>query len=132
MPACIGPNSFPFAHGECKSLRSLIEHYSKVESTLPHFIDLAASQDNIYDDFQETFSCSQELDFILTFIPDIHAELRGNLKQPRAESTNDTGVVSEEKVVECPLGAVTGRNGQNIYINIGLSRTSLSCVKYEA
>jgi hypothetical protein len=88
-------------HAICSYLdllrHSLIEHYSKVESTLPHFIDLAASKDDIYDDFRETFSCSQELDFILTFIPDIHAELRGNLKRPRAESTNDTGVVSQRR-----------------------------------
>jgi hypothetical protein len=60
---------------------SLIEHYSKVESTLPHSIDLIASNGDIYDHFRETFSCSQELDFILTFIPDIHAELRQNLKR---------------------------------------------------
>jgi len=75
----------------------LIEHYSNVESTLPHSIDLTASKDDIYDHFRETFSCSQELDFILTFIPDTHAELRRNLKRPRAESTNDTGVVTQKR-----------------------------------
>ena len=76
---------------------SLIEHYSKVESTLPHSIDLTASKDDIYDHFRETLSCSQELDFILTFIPDIRAELRRNLKRPRAESTNGTGIVAQKR-----------------------------------
>jgi tRNA (Thr-GGU) A37 N-methylase len=76
---------------------SLIEHYSKVESMLPHFIDLTASKDDIYDNFRETFSCLQELDVILTFILDIHAELRQNLKRPRAESTNDPGVVAQRR-----------------------------------
>lgn len=80
--------------------RSLIYRYSKVESTLPLFIDLAASEDDIYEEFKEVLTILREnyVDFILTFIPDIHAQLR-NLKRPRTKSTNDKGW-AEEKVME--------------------------------
>ena len=67
-------------HAICSYLdflqHSLIKHYSKVESTLSHCMDLAASKDDIYNNFWETFLCSKALVFILTYIPNIHAELR--------------------------------------------------------
>jgi hypothetical protein len=77
----------------------LISHYLKVESTLPHSIDLTASTDDIYGDFRKAFALSQE-DFILAFIPDIHIQLRGSLKRARAESTNDSdtgGIASKRR-----------------------------------
>jgi len=67
----------------------LIAHYSKVEATLPHYLDLTASHDLIYDNFKDAFTLSQKFGFILAFIPDIHTVLRKNLKRRRAESSVD-------------------------------------------
>jgi Fungal protein kinase len=79
-------------------LRSnLVTHYSKVETTLPQSIDLSASEDDIYDRFRQVFTYSGELNYTLTFIPDIHTQLRGNLKRARAVSTNDVGGATQKK-----------------------------------
>ena len=56
--------------------QDLVEHYSKVESNLQHFIDSTTSGDDIFDNFRNTFSYSENFDFTLTFIPDIHKELK--------------------------------------------------------
>jgi hypothetical protein len=55
--------------------------------------------DNIYQKFNKVFATSKEKysDFGLAFIPDIHAQLRVNLKRVQAESTNDTGVVTQKR-----------------------------------
>jgi len=79
--------------------RSLVDHYIAVESTLPNFIDSTASKDDIYETFTAAFEFLRQRhsDFTLAYIPDIHAELRTNLKRARAESTNDTGVVTQKR-----------------------------------
>jgi hypothetical protein len=70
----------------------LLRHYAVIESTLP--IDPNASNKNdIYEAFRTVFSSSKDdySDIVLSFIPDIYAQLRRDMKRPRAESTNDTG-----------------------------------------
>ena len=79
--------------------RVIIRNYVLIESKLPQTVDLNASMDDIYEKFTEVFATSKEkyADFSLAFIPDIHAQLRVNLKRARAESTNDTGVVTQKR-----------------------------------
>jgi hypothetical protein len=78
---------------------SLITHFQAIESTLPQFIDLTRSEDDIFDEFRTVFLMVKEefSDVILTFIPDIHARLRVNLKRARAESTNETVGATQKK-----------------------------------
>jgi len=80
--------------------QSLIKHYFVVESTFPQFIDSAASEDVIYKNFRAAFAASREgySEFILAFIPEIHTQLRAKLKRSRAESTNDTGIVTQKRM----------------------------------
>jgi hypothetical protein len=79
--------------------QSLVEDYIAIESTHPKFINSTASNDDIYDGFKEAFrdSHAEYSDFVLTFIPEIHAQLKENLKRPRAESIDETGVVPRKK-----------------------------------
>jgi len=88
-------------HTACEYLdvlrRYLIMHYKKVEATLPHSIDVPTFKGDTYNTFRRVFGLLQALEFTLAFIPDIRRELRGNLKRPRAESTNDTGVASQKR-----------------------------------
>ena len=78
---------------------SLITHFQAIKVTLPQFIDLTRSQDDIFDEFRTVFLTVKEefSDVILTFIPDIHARLRVNLKRAQAESTNETVGVTQKK-----------------------------------
>ena len=78
---------------------TLVDHYIAIESTLPKSITSTASEDDIYEEFKEalTASCRDYSDFILTFIPHIHAQFRGDLKRRRAESTNDTEIVTRRR-----------------------------------
>jgi hypothetical protein len=79
---------------------SCFKHYAIIESTLPHSIDPNASNKNdIYEAFRKVFSSSKNdySDIVLSFIPDIYAQLRGDMKRPRAESTNDTGTFIPRK-----------------------------------
>ena len=77
---------------------TLVDHYIAIESTLPKFINSTASEDDIYEEFKEalTTSCKDYSDFVLTFIPHIHAQFKGYLKRPRAESTNKTNLINLE------------------------------------
>ena len=75
----------------------LIKRYKLVETTLPHSIDTSAFEDEIYDTFKEFFVLLQKSKFALRFIPEIPGNLLGNMKRPRAESTNDTGAVHPKK-----------------------------------
>jgi hypothetical protein len=79
--------------------RAIIRNHVLIESKLPQTVDLSASMDDIYEKFNEVFATSKEKysDFGLAFIPDIHAQLRVDLKRLRAESTNDTGVVTQKR-----------------------------------
>ena len=80
---------------------SLITHFQAIESTLPQFIDLTRSQDDIFDEFRTVFLTvkGEFSDVILTFIPDLHVRLRVNLKRARAraESTSETVGVTQKK-----------------------------------
>lgn len=78
---------------------TLVDHYIAIESTLPKFITSTTSEDDIYEEFKEalTASCKDYSDFMLTFIPHIHSQFRNYLKRPRAESTNDTEVVTQRR-----------------------------------
>jgi hypothetical protein len=78
---------------------TLVDHYIAIKSTLPKFINSTASEDDIYEEFKEALmtSCKDYSDFVLTFIPHIHAQFKGYLKRPRAESTNDTEVVTQRR-----------------------------------
>jgi hypothetical protein len=51
--------------------------------------------------------------FVLAFIPDIHARLRRHLKQSQAESTKGHGAV-QKRAVECPLRVVNERSNENV------------------
>lgn len=75
----------------------LISHYTVIESTLPRSIDQNASTDEIYEDFKMVFSSSKSdySDFVLAFVPEIYVRLRRD-KRPRADSTNDIGVVTRK------------------------------------
>ena len=70
----------------------LIQHYRKVESTLPHSINLDASDDEIYQTFMEQFNAAQLNcpNYTLTFVRQLRAEM-SNSKREREESTGDTG-----------------------------------------
>jgi hypothetical protein len=73
----------------------LVKHYLAIESTFPQFINSSTSKDDIYDDFRTAFidSRQQYSDFVLAFIPDV----KHNLKRARAESTNDTRVITKRR-----------------------------------
>jgi len=75
----------------------LIRHYTVIESTLLRSIDPNASTADIYEDFKIIFSSSKNdySDFVLAFIPEIYVRL-GREKRPRAESANDTEVVTRK------------------------------------
>jgi len=82
--------------GYLEGLRQiLVKHYLAIESTFPQFINLSTSKDDIYDDFRTAFidSRQQYSDFVLAFIPDV----KHNLKRARAESTNDTRVITKRR-----------------------------------
>ncbi|KAF9509548.1 hypothetical protein BS47DRAFT_1396775 [Hydnum rufescens UP504] len=59
--------------------RNLIKHYKKVEAMLPHSINMPTPKDEGEDDdedaihatFEQIFTSSQRLEFILAFIPDV-------------------------------------------------------------
>src|SRR5882762_1178317 len=72
--------------------RILLKHYAVIESTLPHSIDPNTSENEIYEAFRKVFSSSKDdySDIVLSFIPNIYAQLRRDMKRPRAESTNDS------------------------------------------
>jgi hypothetical protein len=79
--------------------RSLVHHYNTVKSTLPKFINSAASKDDIFETFTEAFNFLRQpySDVTLAYIPDIHTELRANVKRAQAELTNDAGVVTQKR-----------------------------------
>jgi hypothetical protein len=79
--------------------RLLISHYNAIEARYPESVDPDSSSDDIYDGFTQVFSRSETVShgLKLKFIPDIYRELlkEENLKRPRSESTNDTGVAQK-------------------------------------
>jgi len=63
----------------------LVTQYKEVEKVLSHSTDVQAFEDGIYEDFKAVFASLQELEYTLTFIPDIYAQLQQKLKRPRVQ-----------------------------------------------